>query len=69
MPQYQLKEENGKFLYRDGEPIAVYKQNGTLRFFKLIELGYADLAEIYEPGTNLYAPKPGVITSPPSSLL
>jgi hypothetical protein len=53
MPNFELKEEGAKFLYRNGEPVAAWKQNGTLRFFKLIEIGYADLSEIYEPTPNV----------------
>jgi hypothetical protein len=45
----ELKEEGVKIIYRNGQPIACYKQNGTLKMYKLVEVGYGDLAEIYEP--------------------
>jgi hypothetical protein len=44
-----LKEEGVKIIYRNDEPIACYKQNGTLKMYKLIEVSYADISEIYEP--------------------
>jgi hypothetical protein len=54
MPENQtaaitLKEEGVKIIYRNGEPIACYKQNGTLKMYKLVEVSYADISEIYEP--------------------
>jgi hypothetical protein len=54
MPEDKLliSEEPAKFLIRNGDPVAVYRKNGALRFFKLVEVGYADLAEIYEPASQ-----------------
>jgi hypothetical protein len=49
----ELKEEGVKIIYRNGEPIACYKQNGTLKMYKLVEVSYADISEIYEPKTHL----------------
>ena len=49
MPDIKLKEEGVKIIYRNGEPVAVFKQNGTLKMYKLTEVGYGDLSEIYEP--------------------
>jgi len=49
----QLKEEGVKIIYRNGEPIACYKQNGTLKMYRLVEVTYADIAEIYEPKAHL----------------
>jgi hypothetical protein len=48
----QLKEEGVKIIYRNGQPIACYKQNGTLKMYKLVEVSYADISEIYEPQTS-----------------
>ena len=45
----ELKEEGVKIIYRQGEPIACFKQNGTLKMYKLVEVGYGDIAEVFEP--------------------
>jgi len=47
-----MKEEGVKIIYRNGDPIACYKQNGTLKMYKLVEVSYADISEIYEPETH-----------------
>jgi hypothetical protein len=44
-----LKEEGVKIIYRNGEPVACFKQNGTLKMYKLVEVSYADIAEVFEP--------------------
>lgn len=48
-PSITLKEEGVKIIYRNGDPIAAYKQNGTLKLYKMVEVTYADIAEIYDP--------------------
>jgi hypothetical protein len=52
-PLITLKEEGVKIIYRNAEPIACYKQNGTLKMYKLVEVTYADIAEIYEPSARV----------------
>jgi len=48
-------EESAKFIMRNGQPIAVYRKNGVLKFYKLIEVSYEDISEIFEtPPPNNY---------------
>lgn len=43
-----IKAEEAKFFYIGDTPVGLAKRNGHLRFFKLIEVGYADLESAFK---------------------
>ena len=43
----EIREESGKFLYQGKEPVALLKQNGTLKIYKLVEVTYKDIEELF----------------------
>ena len=43
----EIREESSKFLYENDKPVAILKQNGTLKVYKLIEVTYGSIDELF----------------------
>lgn len=51
-----IQEKGGKFVYRDGELIAVIPQNGKLEIFMTSLATYKDVDELFEPAIHVSGP-------------
>ena len=44
----EMAEIGVKVVYKDGEPAAVIMQNGTLKFYRVEQMGFADIDELFD---------------------
>ena len=43
----EMREEPAKMLYVDGDLVGMAKQNGTLKMYKIVEVGYGDIDKLF----------------------
>jgi hypothetical protein len=44
----EMQEEAVKMIYdQDNQPVGLIKQNGVLKFYKLVEVTYKDIDELF----------------------
>ena len=44
----EMAEIGVKVVFKDGEPAAMIMQNGSLKFYKLEQMGFADIDEVFD---------------------
>ena len=44
----KLQTESAKFIYKDGQIVAMIKGNGTVRIYKVTEASYSDVDDLFD---------------------